>query len=114
MSNADEYKTDGQESKCKCPDVDEELLLETIEAVRPSLIADGGNMEYLGVDEDGTVRVMLQGSCSGCPLSSITLSMGIERILKEHVPGVTRVEAVMEDGQPAAQDDMDAYGMWGM
>ena len=77
------------------PKVDEQLLLETLDAIRPSLVADGGDIECRGVDDEGVVSVKLTGSCAGCPLSSITLSMGVERILKEHVPGVTRVKSVM-------------------
>ena len=76
------------------PEVNEKLLLATIDAIRPSLQADGGDCEYEGVDEDGVVSLRLTGACNGCPLSSLTLSMGIERILKEHVPGVTKVQAV--------------------
>lgn len=76
--------------------VDEQLLLETLEVIRPSLVADGGDLEYRGLSDDGVVSVKLTGSCAGCPLSSITLSQGIERILKEHVPGVTRVRSVLE------------------
>jgi Fe-S cluster biogenesis protein NfuA len=49
----------------------------------------------VGVDEDGVVSLELTGACAGCPMSQMTLSMGIERVLKEHVPGVTSVEAVM-------------------
>ncbi len=74
--------------------VNEELLKRTLEAIRPNLQADGGDMAYVGVDEDGVVSLELQGACAGCPMSQMTLSMGIERILKEHVPGVTRVVAV--------------------
>ena len=77
------------------PKVDEQLLLETLDAIRPSLVADGGDIEVRGVYDEGVVSVQLTGSCAGCPLSSITLSMGVERILKEHVPGVTRVKSVM-------------------
>ena len=77
------------------PKVDEQLLLETLDAIRPRLVADGGDIEFRGVDDEGVVSVKLTGSCAGCPLSSITLSMGVERILKEHVPGVTRVKSVM-------------------
>lgn len=75
--------------------VDEELLKQVLDAVRPSLQADGGDCEYVGVDEDGVVSLQLQGACAGCPMSQMTLSQGIERVLKEHVPGVTRVQAVM-------------------
>ena len=71
--------------------VDVELLKEVIDVVRPSLQADGGDCNFVSVDKDGVVSLELTGACSGCPMSSVTLSMGIERILKEHVPGVTRV-----------------------
>ena len=54
-----------------------------LELIRPSLQAD--------VDEDGVVTVELQGACKGCPMSQMTLANGVERILKERVPGVTRV-----------------------
>ena len=74
--------------------VNEELLKQTLEAIRPNLQADGGDCEFVGVDGDGVVQLELTGACAGCPMSQMTLSMGIERILKEHVPGVTRVEAV--------------------
>lgn len=70
--------------------VNEELLKKVLEEIRPNLQADGGDMEYVGVDDEGVVKLELQGACAGCPMSSLTLSMGIERILKEHVPGVTR------------------------
>jgi Fe-S cluster biogenesis protein NfuA len=75
--------------------VDEELLKSVIDAVRPSLQADGGDCTLVGVDEDGVVSLELNGACAGCPMSQMTLSMGIERVLKEHVPGVTSVQAVM-------------------
>lgn len=86
--------------------VDEKLLLEVLEQIRPNLQADGGDMAYVGVDDEGVVSLELQGACAGCPMSQLTLSMGVERILKEHVPGVTRVAAV-NDG-PAA-DLYDEY-----
>ena len=62
-----------------------------LELIRPSLQADGGDVRLVDVSEDGTVSVELQGACQGCPLSSMTLANGIERILKERVPGVQRV-----------------------
>ena len=74
--------------------VNEELLKQVLEQIRPNLQADGGDMNYIGVNEEGEVSLELTGACAGCPMSQLTLSMGIERILKEHVPGVTRVEAV--------------------
>lgn len=87
--------------------VNEKLLKEVLDEIRPNLQADGGDMTYIGVDDEGVVKLELQGACAGCPMSSLTLSMGIERILKEHVPGVTRVEAVNEGG--SMEDLYDEY-----
>ena len=56
--------------------------------------ADGGDVELVEVTEQGVVRVRLQGACHGCPMSMMTLKNGIERIIREQVPGVTAVEAV--------------------
>lgn len=62
-----------------------------LDLIRPSLIADGGDVKLVDVAEDGTVTVELTGACKGCPLSNMTLANGIERILKERVSGVTKV-----------------------
>ena len=67
---------------------------EVIEMVRPALQGHGGDVELVGVDEDNTVRVRLQGACQGCPGAAMTMKMGIERILKEKVPEVKEVVAV--------------------
>ena len=67
---------------------------ESLEMVRPGLQADGGDVELVDVDDEGVVSVRLTGACRGCPMSQMTLQMGIERILKEQVPEVERVEAV--------------------
>lgn len=75
--------------------VDVELLRVVLDAVRPSLQADGGDCELVGVDDAGVVSLELTGACAGCSLSDVTLSQGIERVLKANVPGVTRVQAVM-------------------
>lgn len=75
--------------------VDVELLRVVLDAVRPSLQADGGDCELVGVDENGVVSLELTGACAGCSLSDVTLSQGIERVLKDNVPGVTRAKAVM-------------------
>ena len=61
--------------------------------VRPSLMADGGDVQLIDV-EDGVVTVRLTGACSGCPMASMTLKGGIERVLKERVPEVKEVVAV--------------------
>ena len=62
-----------------------------LELIRPSLQADGGDVKLVDVVEDGVVTVELQGAGKGCPKSQMTLAHGVERILKERVPGVTRV-----------------------
>jgi Fe-S cluster biogenesis protein NfuA len=70
---------------------------EQVEAVlneiRPALQADGGDVELVGVN-DGMVSLRLTGACAGCPMSTMTLKMGIERILKEKLPKVKEVVAV--------------------
>lgn len=71
--------------------VDKEAVKEVLEAIRPSLQADGGDVALVDVSEDGVVTVELQGACKGCPMSQLTLANGVERILKERVPGVTHV-----------------------
>lgn len=67
----------------------------TIEAIRPAIQADNGDIELRGFDPDtGVVTVELTGACVSCPASTVTLKAGVERILKDRVPGVTSVEAV--------------------
>jgi Fe-S cluster biogenesis protein NfuA len=72
-----------------------EKVESALDEVRPSLQADGGNVELVDVTDDGVVKVKLQGACAGCPMSQMTLSQGIERHLKEIVPEVKKVEAVL-------------------
>ncbi len=71
-----------------------EKVEKALNKVRPSLQADGGDVELVEVKDNGVVKVKLTGACAGCPMSQMTLKMGIERILKKEVPGVTTVEAV--------------------
>ena len=85
--------------KCGCSEANAEKTFEdqvkdVIESIRPSLQAHGGDVEFVGADEDNTVRVRLQGACQGCPGAQMTMKMGIERILKEKVPEVKEVLAV--------------------
>ena len=67
---------------------------DALNKVRPSLQADGGDVELVDVDEEGVVKVRLTGACGGCPMSQMTLKMGIEKILKQNVPQINSVEAV--------------------
>jgi len=65
---------------------------EVLNRIRPSLINDGGNVELIDVN-DGVVTVKLTGACAGCPMSTMTLKMGIEKILKETIPEIKEVVA---------------------
>jgi len=71
-----------------------EKIEKALDKVRPMLAADGGNVELVDVTDDGVVKLKLKGSCGCCPMSSMTLKMGIERILKEEVPEVKEVVAL--------------------
>ena len=72
----------------------ESQLLEAVDAIRPALQSDGGDMRVLELDEeDGVVDIELLGACGGCPMSTMTLKAGIERILRDRVPGITEVRA---------------------
>lgn len=73
-------------------DIDLDILNETIEYIRPAVQADGGDIKLASVD-NGVVNIEMLGACVGCPLSIATLKSGIERILKEKVPGVQEVIA---------------------
>ena len=68
----------------------EEQIKEALNEIRPALQADGGDIDYLGM-EDGYVKVRLRGACSGCPSSTITLQMGVERAIRERLPDIKGV-----------------------
>ncbi len=70
-----------------------EKVEEVLNKIRPSLEADGGNVELVEVS-DGTVKVSLTGACAGCPMSTMTLKMGIEKILMQEIPEIKEVVAV--------------------
>ena len=71
-----------------------ERVENALQKVKPSLQADGGDVELVDVDDDGVVKVRLVGACSGCPMSQMTLKSGIEKILKQNIPEVKTVESV--------------------
>ncbi|MDD4352813.1 MAG: NifU family protein [Dehalococcoidales bacterium] len=71
-----------------------EKVEEILGMVRPMLNRDGGDVELVDVAEDGTVSVKLKGACAGCAMATMTLKMGIEKILKEEIPEVKEVVAV--------------------
>lgn len=62
-----------------------------LDKIRPMLQGDGGDVELVEISDDGVVKVKLTGACGHCPMSTMTLKMGIERTLKEQVPGVREV-----------------------
>lgn len=70
-----------------------EKVEEALNKVRPALMADGGNVELVDI-QDGVVKVKLTGACGGCPMSQMTLKMGIERLLKKEIPEIKQVVAV--------------------
>jgi Fe-S cluster biogenesis protein NfuA len=70
-----------------------EKVEKVLDKVRPSLMADGGNVELVDV-EDGIVKVRLTGACGGCPMSQMTLKMGIERVIKQEIPEIQEVVAI--------------------
>ncbi|MDR2634262.1 MAG: NifU family protein [Treponema sp.] len=72
----------------------EERIKSALDKVRPSLQADGGDVEYVSVADDGTVSLKLTGACGGCPMAQMTLKMGIENHLKKEVPEVSAVIGV--------------------
>ena len=69
-------------------------ILNAINQIRPNLQADGGDVELVDVSEEGVVKVRLTGACRGCPMSQMTLKMGIEKFLKKEVPAVKEVVSV--------------------
>ena len=85
----------------------ESQLLEAIEAIRPALQADGGDMRLVNYDEEhGVVDIELMGACGGCPMSTMTLKAGIERILMDRVEGLTEVRALgLDDADPYAHEE---------
>lgn len=71
-----------------------EKVKSAIQDVRPGLQADGGDIEFVSVDEKGNVLVKLTGACNGCPMAQMTLKQGVEKYIKEKIPEVSTVESV--------------------
>lgn len=71
-----------------------EGVQEAIDAIRPALQADGGDIRLVDIDEEGRVAVELVGACGTCPISTMTLKAGVERIIMDRVDGVTEVVQV--------------------
>ena len=84
------------------PQSTEERVLAALEKVRPYLGSHAGDVEYLGLDDDGTVRLKLAGSCDGCPSSVLTVKMAIEKGIEDVAPEVTKVEVEGMVPEPAS------------
>lgn len=72
--------------------MDVEKVKRAIETIRPQLQADGGDIEFVSANEEGTVFVKLHGACGACPMATMTLKDGVEAFLKENIPEVISVE----------------------
>lgn len=71
-----------------------EKVEQALEKIRPALQRDGGDVELVDVTDDGIVKVKLTGACGGCPMSQMTLKMGIEKVVKQAIPEIQSVESV--------------------
>ena len=80
-------------TKSAPPKATKEEVSKVLEEIRPSLQADGGDVELLGV-ENNIVNLRLMGHCAGCPMSTMTLKMGIERLLKQRIPSIKEVRSM--------------------
>ena len=74
--------------------IDRDRIETVLNKIRPAIQADGGDVELINVREDNVVEVRLKGACNGCPMATLTLKAGIERIVKEEIPEVVEVISV--------------------
>lgn len=74
--------------------IDRAKLELVLDKVRPAIQADGGDVELINIREDNVVEVRLKGACNGCPMATLTLKAGIERLVKEEIPEVVEVISV--------------------
>ena len=75
----------------------EEKVLESLEQLRPFLHADGGDIEFVGLRDDGVVEIRLLGACVGCGFADVTVTQGIEQSLVEEVPGIIGVQLIQDN-----------------
>lgn len=74
--------------------INKESIETILNKIRPSIQADGGDVELVNIREDNVIEVRLKGACNGCPMATLTLKAGIERIIKEEIPAVKEVISV--------------------
>lgn len=86
--------TDNQPGSSQTPQSLKDRVAAVIESIRPAIQGDGGDIELVDVNDDGVVSVRMHGACVGCPSAGMTLTMGVERALKDRVAEVTSVISV--------------------
>lgn len=86
-------------------------VLEAIEMFRPQLQADGGDMEFVSIDDQMRVHLKLTGACGSCPMAIMTLKMGVERYIQDAVPEITEVVQDLPEGvDPAEYENFGEFG----
>jgi Fe-S cluster biogenesis protein NfuA len=83
--------------------LDREEVLRVLETIRPALQSHGGDVQLVDIEDDGTIKVQLQGACHGCPMAQMTLQRGVEARLRNEIDGIKAVVAVPPDD--VADDD---------
>ena len=79
-------------------EITREAVEEALDEIRPAIQLDGGNVELIEITKDGIVKLEMVGACGGCPMATLTLKAGIERILFDRFPDLAGVEAINEGG----------------
>ncbi len=74
--------------------IDRNKVEELLGKIRPAILADGGDVELINIREDNVIEVRLKGACGSCPMATITLKAGIERVIKDEIPEVVEVISV--------------------
>ena len=103
MSDIKSENIENEEKKGEQASSKEELVKEALEMFRPMLQADGGDIEFVSIDEQNRVHLKMMGACGGCPMAVMDLKMGVEQYLKDACPEITEV----------VQDNAPNYGETG-
>ncbi|MCR5764868.1 MAG: NifU family protein [Treponema sp.] len=87
--------------------LDENLVKEALDMFRPMLQADGGDIEYVGIDDQNRVHLKMLGACGGCPMAVMDLKMGVEQYLKDACPEIT--EVVQDNAPDLGENGFDYF-----
>lgn len=90
----------------------EDRVKEALEMYRPMLQADGGDLEFVCIDDENKVHLNLMGACGSCPMATMTLKMGVEQYIKDAVPEIT--EVVQDNKSSEYSEGMDGFGGEGL